>query len=93
MRLSGFRFPVPAVALLALGTVCCSAARAEEPVGGPEQAIQAASENGTLLYLVFYREADAATIALRDTVKATADRACAQLFRAGCFRAGGSSRG
>lgn len=74
MRLSGFRFPVPAVALLALGTVCCSAARAEEPVGGPEQAIQAASENGTLLYLVFYREADAATIALRDTVKATADQ-------------------
>jgi hypothetical protein len=72
MRLSGFCFHVPAVALLALGTACCLAVRAEEPVVSAEQAIQAASENGTLLYLVFYREPDANAKALLDTVKTTA---------------------
>ncbi len=74
MRLSGFRFHVPAVALLALATACSSAVRAQEPALAPEQAIQAASQNGTLLYLVFYREADATTNALVDTVKTTASQ-------------------
>lgn len=69
MRLSRFRFHVPAMALLAL----CSSLRAAEPAIGPEQAIQAASQNGTLIYLVFYREADATTNALLETVKAASD--------------------
>lgn len=74
MRLSGFRFHVPAAALLAVAAACCSAVRAEETVVGPEQAIQAASEKGALLYLVFFREQDANMKALLDTVKTTAGK-------------------
>lgn len=65
MRLLRLRIHVPLVALLAI----CSAARAVEPVTGPEQAIQTASQDGKLLYLVFYRETDATTNTLLETVK------------------------
>ena len=65
MRLLRLRIHVPVVALLAI----CSAARAVEPGPGPEQAIHTASQDGTLLYLVFYRETDATTNTLLETVK------------------------
>lgn len=47
-----------------------SPAHAVEPASGPERAIQAAAQDGTLLYLLFYRDADAATNAMLETVKA-----------------------
>ncbi len=46
-----------------------SSAQAAEPAIAPELAIQAAAQDGTLLYLLFYRDADAATNSLLETVK------------------------
>ena len=47
-----------------------SPAQAAEPASAPERAIQAAAQDGTLLYLLFYRDADAATNGMFETVKA-----------------------
>lgn len=41
------------------------------PASKPEQAIQAAAQNGKLIYLLFYKEADAATKAMAATITAT----------------------
>ena len=44
---------------------------AADSVSAPERAMQTAAQEGKLIYLMFYREADAATNAMFDTIKAS----------------------
>lgn len=65
MKTSRFLFTIATAVVLSIH----SSAHAAEPASAPERAIQAATQDGTLLYLLFYRDVDAATNGMFETVK------------------------
>jgi hypothetical protein len=70
MRTSHFLFAVATTLALSIH----SSAHAAEPASAPERAIQAAAQDGKLTYLLFYRDADAATNAMFAAVKVATEQ-------------------